>query len=366
MATRSEHLDRSLPVLRFRGWWVVGLLCGCRANAPEERPTSERKELQAAAVQSPLVAEGQPAAGATNAQHPTQACRPLALPQGAGTVTRFVVVGDYGFAGRPERAVADWIVAQKPDFIVTTGDNNYPDGAAHTIDRNIGQYFAPFICPYRGRFGAGGDVNRFFPSLGNHDWVTAGAKPYLDYFTLPHNERYYEQRLGNIHVFIVDSDEHEPDGVDADSVQARWMAERIVASDAPFKAVAFHHPPYSTGRHGPSPEMRWPFAAWGVDLVLTGHDHHYERSMHDGVTYVVNGLGGRSLYPIDEAQGTTHTAFNRLFGAQIIQVSTDSLNSKFYAVDGTLVDDFTLARRKPARAPALPSQESPKHSAPAP
>jgi hypothetical protein len=65
-------------------------------------------------------------------------------------------------------------------------------------------------------------------------------------------------------------------------------------------------------------------------------------------------------------RGTTHTAFNRLFGAQIIQVSPDSLNSKFYAVDGTLVDDFTLARRKPALAPPLPSQESPKRSAPAP
>ncbi len=76
-----------------------------------------------------------------------------------------------------------------PDLIITTGDNNYPDGAADTIDENIGQYFHEFIAPYKGSYGEGAQENRFFPSLGNHDWHSPDAQPYLDYFTLPGNER---------------------------------------------------------------------------------------------------------------------------------------------------------------------------------
>jgi tartrate-resistant acid phosphatase type 5 len=278
-------------------------------------------------------------------------CAPLQLPTGGESVTRFAVIGDYGSQGPAERAVASWVAAQQPAFVVTTGDNNYPNGAEATIDQNIGQYYAPFICPYRGRFGKGSEANRFFPSLGNHDWVTPGAAPYLKYFTLPNNERYYDVRLGNVHLFVVDSDEREPDGIAANSVQALWFAERIKASDAPFKVAVFHHPPYSTGSHGSSEEMRWPFAAWGIDLVLTGHDHHYERIERDGVTYIVNGLGGRSLYPVAHADAPEHRAFNAHYGGEIIEVTSTRLNSRFYAVDGTLVDEFTIQQRKSRNRP---------------
>ena len=58
------------------------------------------------------------------------------------------------------------------DAIVTVGDNNYPDGAAATIDANIGQYYHAYIAPYQGTYGAGAEMNRFFPALGNHDWRT--------------------------------------------------------------------------------------------------------------------------------------------------------------------------------------------------
>ncbi len=84
---------------------------------------------------------------------------------------------------------------------MTTGDNNYPDGAAATIDENIGQYYADFIYPYTGSYGTGAASNRFFPSLGNHDWYTTGAMPYLDYFALPGNERYYRFTRGPVEFF---------------------------------------------------------------------------------------------------------------------------------------------------------------------
>ena len=99
----------------------------------------------------------------------------------------FAVIGDYGSGNRTEGVVADLVHTWQPDFIITTGDNNYPDGSEDTIDATIGQFYHDFIYPYAGSFGEGADQNRFFPSLGNHDWITDYASPYLDYFTLPGN-----------------------------------------------------------------------------------------------------------------------------------------------------------------------------------
>src|SRR3954470_12598916 len=114
--------------------------------------------------------------------------------------TRFAVIGDYGssYPFTPEADVAALVHSWNPDFIATLGDNNYPTGSAATIDANIGQYYQDYIYPYTGGYGGGSPTgaNRFFPSLGNHDWGDtspnpAGDQPYLDYFTLPGNERYY-------------------------------------------------------------------------------------------------------------------------------------------------------------------------------
>ena len=67
-----------------------------------------------------------------------------------------MIIGDYGavWAGRSQRGPI-WSLGLKPDFVVTTGDNNYPFGEAETIDENIGRYFHAFIAPYRGEFGSG-------------------------------------------------------------------------------------------------------------------------------------------------------------------------------------------------------------------
>src|SRR5262245_16628557 len=117
---------------------------------------------------------------------------PPAHGRPVGRPTRFAVIGDYGSASPDEAAVAARVASWSPEIVVTVGDNNYPQGAQATIDDNVGQYYSAFIHPYVGTYGPGGTVNRFFPALGNHDWMTAGAVPYLGYFTLPGNERYYD------------------------------------------------------------------------------------------------------------------------------------------------------------------------------
>ncbi|HRE11403.1 MAG TPA: metallophosphoesterase, partial [Ignavibacteria bacterium] len=135
-------------------------------------------------------------------------------------VVRFAAIGDYGRWYTPgERLVSGMIHNWDPDFIITLGDNNYEYGADSTIDSNIGQFYHDFIFPYTGIFGTGVQFNKFFPSMGNHDWLTDSARPYIDYFQLPGNERYYDFVKGNIHFFVVNSDINEPDGITTGSPQ---------------------------------------------------------------------------------------------------------------------------------------------------
>ena len=67
----------------------------------------------------------------------------------------FAVVGDYGFDGQPEADVAARVRSWNPSFVTTTGDNNYPNGEAATIDKNIGKHYRQFIYPYKGTYGPG-------------------------------------------------------------------------------------------------------------------------------------------------------------------------------------------------------------------
>ncbi|HEX2877128.1 MAG TPA: metallophosphoesterase [Polyangiaceae bacterium] len=262
--------------------------------------------------------------------------------------TRLIVLGDYGWAGPREQQVAELVHELRPDYVLTTGDNNYPEGSAATIDQNIGQYFSDFIYPYKGQYPSAARENRFFPVLGNHDWYSNNAAAYLAYFTLPGNERYYDVVLGDVHFFALDSDEHEPDGVSATSEQARWLQARLGASKSAFNLVAMHHPPFSSGPHGDTSYMQWPYAEWGADVVLAGHDHCYERLHIDGIMYIVSGLGGASLYSFAEPTQGSVARYNESYGATLLEANSDELRSSFYNIDGKLIDTITI-RRRPRR-----------------
>jgi len=258
---------------------------------------------------------------------------------------RFAVIGDYGGGGEEEADVAALVHKWNPDIVITVGDNNYPNGAADTIDTNLGQFYHDFIFPYQGEYGPGSDMNRFFPVLGNHDWKTDKAKPYLDYFTLPGNERYYDFVWGQVHFFALDSDEFEPDGAGKSSVQAAWLQPRLTASTSPWNVVYFHHAPYSSGSvHGSSTWMQWPFAAWGADAVLSGHEHTYERLLVDGIPYFINGVGGGGRYkfltPLPESQ----FRYSADYGAMLVTVSETEMLFEFYNEAGKLVDSYRVAK----------------------
>jgi tartrate-resistant acid phosphatase type 5 len=298
--------------------------------------------LVAAAQPQRPIATPAPAAQPTSVSFLPFARSAAALPPNTELdVARFAVIGDYGLAGPNERAVADLVETWTPDFVVTTGDNNYPDGKATTIDENIGQYYHEFIAPYTGSYGAGAETNRFYPSLGNHDWHPRGAQPYLDYFTLPGNERYYDVARGPVHLFAIDSDPSEPDGVTSDSTQGQWLQGALAASSGCWDLVFFHHPAFSSGQHGSTSEMQWPFQAWGADAVLNGHDHLYERLLVDGFPYFVDGLGGAEIYQFQTPVPGSQVRYNATFGAMLVVATRTTITYQFIAIDGTVVDTYT-------------------------
>src|SRR4029077_16786078 len=169
-------------------------------------------------------------------------------------------------AGTPENDVANLVKGWNPDAILTVGDNNYETGQASTIDANVGQYYHSFIGPYTASYGAGATTNRFFPTLGRHDWGLAdpnptGDQPYLNYFTLPGNERYYTFTQGLVQFFALDSVGNEPDGTTSNSVQGQWLKAQLAASTATYKVVYFADPPYSSSNSFANADSRWPYQA---------------------------------------------------------------------------------------------------------
>ncbi len=289
----------------------------------------------------------------------------LAAIASAAAPVRVAVIGDYGEESPGAQAVANLVHGMNPGIVVTVGDNSY-DG--NPIDDNVGQYYARYIGNYGGDYPPGALVNRFFPSLGNHDYSDGDGLPgYLEYFTLPGagiqstnssgNERYYDFIHGPIHFFAINSNAAEPHGIDSTSVQAQWLRARLAASTAQWKIVIMHHSPYSSGdSHGSIEIMQWPFRAWGAAAVISGHDHVYERFSVDGFPYFVNGIGGRNLKGFTSPRPGSVVRYNDDFGAMLLTAENGNLTFQLISIAPTdsVVDSYTLVGGDPelSAAPA--------------
>jgi tartrate-resistant acid phosphatase type 5 len=276
----------------------------------------------------------------------TQTSTSIPSPNSTSTheVVRFAVIGDYGAGGQAEQDVANLVERRNPDFILTVGDNNYPDGAAETIDWRIGAFYHDYIYPYKGALGEGADRNRFFPTLGNHDWIADQAQAYLDYFTLPGNERYYDFIWGPVQFFALDSDYREPGGVTITSRQALWLQTGLAESKSIWKIVFMHHPPFTSGKRGPVEWLRWPFREWGASAVLSGHDHFYERLSIDGFPYFINGLGGGGIYDFGQITAGSQVRYNADYGAMLVVADPRQITFQFINRSNEVIDTYQIVR----------------------
>lgn len=264
----------------------------------------------------------------------------------------FAVIGDFGSDSEAEKSVADMVKGWNPDFIITTGDNNYDKGQTSTLNTNIGKYYGDYIYNWDApeEFQCKGvawaeKTNRFFPSPGNHDINSIdGIRPYLNYFTLPGNELFYEFRWGPVSFYSLNSTEENMND------QHTWLEEHLACDNALFHLVYFHHSPYTPGPHGNTEKMQWDFQYMGVDAVLTGHDHLYarmEKINEPLVHYLISGAGGKSLYQANNAQLDPAIfkvfSYDQNYGAIKGSCSANRLLLQYFSIDNIkLVIDEVL------------------------
>ncbi len=260
-------------------------------------------------------------------------------PEGPGSGFTFAVVGDSGTGSKAQRAVAGLLERMHPDLILHTGDVVYPKG-------DDADYDLKFFAPYRRII----ESVPIFPSLGNHDVETENGAPYLENFYLPRNNledtgRYYSFDWGNAHFVALDSElYYEDEGGDPERQKA-WLERDLGETRQPWKFVFFHRPPYSSSEHGSDLLVREDLepilARHGVDVVFSGHDHDYERTVQiKGVTYVVTGGGGKDLYEAGESEWT---AFSRsAHHAVRVRVDGDCLRLEAVEPNGVVVDHLNL------------------------
>jgi hypothetical protein len=269
----------------------------------------------------------------------------LLAPRGpAESRFAFGIIGDTD-RGEIPRALADRLLERGADFAIHTGDVVYPDGAESDYDPKFFQPFAPWL---RHR--------PILPTLGNHDVRTDRGAPYLQNFVLPANDatgdsRFYAFRHGNSLFVCLDV---ESSAFGSGSAQYEWLIRTLRDSDATWKFVYFHEPPYSSRR--PNRVVRLIlsplFERYGVDVVFNGHEHIYERTFPikefvpegRGVVYIVEGGGGAPLHPFHRQ---SHSAFaTSRYGFVLAEIDGGTLVLTASEPSGTPFDAAVL--QKPA------------------
>lgn len=320
-------------------------------------------------------------------------------PVGPARPTRVWVIGDPGTANADQRAVRDafyeWNRGQAPDLWLMLGDNAYSAGTDAQYQAAVFNVYAWLLAN-----------SPLWPTLGNHDAGSANSGTqsgiYYDIFTLPTlgqagglpsgTEAYYSFDYANIHFVCLDS--HDTDRSKT-GMMAEWLRDDLASTARDWIICYFHHPPYTKGSHDSDSradsgarlvEMRENLLPileqGGVDLVLTGHSHCYERSYlldghygystnltaanfknhgdgredgdgayrkpagteaNQGAVYVVAGnagqtSGGKLNHPVN------YLSLNKL-GSVVLDVNGSELNLKFINEKGKLRDYFTI--RKP-------------------
>jgi hypothetical protein len=323
---------------------------------------------------------------------------------GTAVPTRIWVIGDAGTGTTGQAAVYNayrsFTGSTYTDFWLMLGDNAYNSGTDAEYQTKMFNMYPEMM-----------RQSPLWATIGNHDGVSADSAtqtgPYYDIHTFPKNgeaggiasgtEAYYSFNYGNIHVIVLDSNETSRSTTGA---MMNWLKADLANVAATWLIAIWHHPPYTKGSHNSDTEtnlieMRQNFLPvlenYGVDLVLTGHSHSYERSKfidgHYGLSstynssFEINGGSGRvdgsgaytksgslphsgAVYSVVGASGQVsggtlnHPAMflslNEL-GSMVIDVSGSTMDIKYLNNNGTVRDYFTISKgTTPPSIPAAP------------
>lgn len=241
-------------------------------------------------------------------------------------------ISDYGTEDANETKVATMVRSWNPNAIFTNGDNS--QGGSDYAD-DVQADYGVFV-----------DRDLLFPTMGNHDRDdTPPGTAYFNYFRdVVHDRYYYSKQLGPVTLYMLNGNDATPDGNEPDSIQSEWFTRESGNCQTPWKVACIHQPPYtSSAVHGPTVDTQWDYST--VDLVLSGHVHQYERLLVGGTNYIVNGLGGQTIYGFSSTLVTGSLfRYNSLHGAGKLVVTPKRLVYRFHSYDGALVDSLILEK----------------------
>jgi predicted RNA-binding Zn ribbon-like protein len=335
-------------------------------------------------------------------------------PAGGQRSTRIWVLGDAGTKDANQARVRDayhtFTGTRHTDLWLMLGDNAYDNGTDTEYQAAVFDMYPAML-----------RKSVLWPTIGNHDTASStnppASLPYFQMFTLPvaaeaggvasGTEKYYSFDFGNIHFVCLDSmsSSRQPG-----SAMLTWLQNDLAANSKDWLIAFFHHPPYTKGSHNSDTETELieirqnvlPILEnYGVDLVLTGHSHSYERSFlidgHYGLSTTftnsmkINGGSGRpaetgaytkpllgpashmgAVYAVAGSSGKisggtlNHPAMfislNAL-GSMVLDVNGGQLDAKFLTDTGTVADSFTMIKGAVANTPPTVSMTSPANGA---
>lgn len=256
------------------------------------------------------------------------------LPAKEGSV-RFVIIGDTGTGSRQQRELADVLVKARAsfpyDFVLLLGDNLYGGESPADYKNKFSDIYRPIL----------DQKVKFYAALGNHD---EPSQRFYEFFNMDGKE-YYRFTKGNVAFYALNSNY-------MDKKQLQWLENELAKDTSEWKITFHHHPPYSSGgKHGSDSALRKVvepiFQKYGVNAVLAGHDHFYERiKPQKGIYYFVSGAGGKLRSgDVKENSPLTDKFFDRDMSFMLAEVVDNQLYFQVISRTGETVDAGVLPKQ---------------------
>lgn len=256
------------------------------------------------------------------------------LPVKKGSV-RFAIIGDTGSGSKQQKEIAEMMLRYRQsfafEFVLMLGDNLYGGESPNDYRKKFGDVYKKLL----------DDKIKFYATLGNHD---TSNQRFFDNFNMNGNE-YYRFKKGDVAFYSLNSNY-------MDKRQVKWLEDELSKDTSKWKICFFHHPPYSSGKkHGSNNELREVvepiFLKHGVNVVLAGHEHFYERlKPQKGIYYIISGAAGKLRPGGVKASQITAKAFDQDLHFILVEIAEDELHLQVISRTGKTIDSSVLVNQK--------------------
>ncbi len=272
--------------------------------------------------------------------NPTPSPTPTPTPGGGASAT-LLAAGDIASCSSSGDEATAALLDSRPGTIAALGDLAYESGTASE--------FAQCYHPSWGRH-----KGRTRPAVGNHEYLTSGASGYFNYFGAAAGDPskgYYSYNLGAWHIVVLNSNCSKVGGCEAGSAQEKWLRADLAANPTACTLAYWHHPRFSFGAYSNDTRM---LALWqvlddaGAEIVLSGHDHNYQRYAPldpsgnrdaNGIRAFVVGTGGKSLTSLRTPPSTVEASNSSTNGILQLTLKPNGYDWVFVPVAGKTFTD---------------------------